>query len=262
MGDHADDAVNAAIDMMLHDDDDYEAFIARTRKMRPKPTHIKGHYDPTETEQPKRKKTGNAMNNKSLYAPIYDQTIEMVQAQFITKSGGGTSGTHYTYKARIGVCTVGDLAIAQAGQSFGVVRVTCLGLTPPVENDDIDYKWIVGVVNEHDFEHVLQWEKDLIEQIQRRRAEKMRMSMIEHLGVEPNGLTLLSHVMDDGSENVVLPDRDAPVAPQPAPMVDPRALSDMEDKECAIVGCILPRLGRHYCAEHRSYENNGGSTFP
>lgn len=134
------------------------------------------------------------MNNSTLYAPVYEQSVMMHDVVFHDTDGTEHQRT-YTYKAAIAL-EVGDTVIMQARgwYAVGTVKKTNVGI--PFDSDVI-YKWIVAKVDLHAGDTIMQWEADLIDEIHRRREDNMRLQLIEHLGVQPNQLTTLLSYDDD-----------------------------------------------------------------
>lgn len=134
------------------------------------------------------------MNNSTLYAPVYEPSVMMHDVVFHDNDGNENQRT-YTYKAAIAL-EVGDTVIMQARGWYSVGTVKKVNVGIPFDSDVI-YRWIVAKVDLHAGKTLMEWEAELIDEIHRRRAENMRVQLIEHLGVQPNQLTTLLSYDDD-----------------------------------------------------------------
>lgn len=130
------------------------------------------------------------MQNKSLYAPIYDQSVMMHEVVFHDDKTGEERHQRYTYKAAIAL-QVGDTVIMQARGWYQVGTVMKTNVSIPMDDDETRYKWIIGKVSLMDADLLMAWEDGLIDEIHRVRAEGMRQQLMDHIGVQPNQLTTL-----------------------------------------------------------------------
>jgi hypothetical protein len=140
------------------------------------------------------------MNNTSLYAPIYDQSVMMHKVVFHDNTDGSCHTREYTYKAAIHL-EPADRVIVEARGWYQIATVSEVNVSIPVEDDNTCYKWIVAKVDLNAAADTRQWEQQLIDEINAKRVENMRQQMIAHLGVHPNELTtLMAPESDDGQE--------------------------------------------------------------
>ena len=159
--------------------------------------------------KPSKPKEGKGMNNTSLYAPIYDQSVMMHEVVY-HDTDGTQQGKRYCYKSAIKV-EVGDTVLCEARGWYQLCTVVAVDVSIPIETDT-KYKWIVANVSLHSHDTLREWEQGLIDEVARKRVDNIRQQLIANLGVNPNDLTMLmSH--DDNIDPAVLDtddDRDGP----------------------------------------------------
>lgn len=133
------------------------------------------------------------MNNTSLYMPVYDDSVTMVGCRFVDK-GGRTPGNVYYYKCAIGV-SVGDILLVEASNWYNVVKCVEVDMPIPI-HVEAHFRWVVSNITFAVENHssVLEMEAALIKEIENKRIQNMRRSMIDAIGVASEHVTnLLSY---------------------------------------------------------------------
>ena len=153
----------------------------------------------SDYHKPSKPKEGKGMNNTSLYAPIYDQSVMMHEVVY-HDTDGTQQGKRYAYKCAIAV-EVGDTVLCEARGWYQLCTVVKCDVSIPIETDTT-YKWIVAKVDMHSHDTLIEWEQGLIAEVARKRVDNIRQQLIANLGVNPNELTMLmSHEDDDAFED-------------------------------------------------------------
>jgi len=138
------------------------------------------------------------IKNESLFAPILDETITMVDCVF--ESGG----QHYTYKTDITDLKVGDVVVAEARSWYQVVTVVSPNVPIPTK-EDVQYRWIVCRVPLKMHTDVrLKAEQKMIDHMTDRRVRAQRHVMLLELGLTNADtrpmLDYIEDALDDATE--------------------------------------------------------------
>ena len=115
------------------------------------------------------------IENITLYAPIIDETVKMVNCKY------ESAGQEYTFKCDFDV-SVGDVVAVETSGWYKIVTVSRIDVAIP-SAPTIKYAWIVSRLNLDDHLDRLQAEQKLIDAITAKRVDYQRKQMLSELGL-------------------------------------------------------------------------------
>lgn len=160
------------------------------------------------------------VNNKSLYYPLIDSTIKLCHVQFVDNHRDlesfiaedfdrDFSCKHapkvgspklYTYKYEVGngnydLCE-GDLVVVETGSRYSVAVVKKIDV-PLDMNIKRSIRWVAARIPLEAHKERLQFERDLIDNVETMRTSNMRLQLIAALGVsQDEAVGLLTTLRD------------------------------------------------------------------
>ena len=129
------------------------------------------------------------MKNTSLFSPLIEKAVHLVEVQFHQRERG-FGGKSYTYKCDLHFVAVDDIVLCETGAWFSVAKVTNLGLSIPLDDEESTYRWIVCKLDLSAHDDRLAREQRLIETLQRKRLDAMRNSALAALGIDRDEVLL------------------------------------------------------------------------
>lgn len=127
------------------------------------------------------------MNNASLYMPLIDASVTLVSVRFHERERGEIAGREYVYKTEARL-SVGDVVVCETGAWYGVATVTQINLPMPMDDTGTVYRWIVQRVDTNDHTHRIEFERNLIGEINAMRAASVRERVLAEMGLTADAI--------------------------------------------------------------------------
>lgn len=209
MGDIADWLIEQDIDRHLNP----EQYIFKRRNKKPRPKSTDTSKFVHEYDKTTKEKGNGPMDNLSLYYPICDDNVYMINVRFMPSEGALSPtellegfGKEYTYKCDLPDVSVGDVVLVEARNWMQAVIVSDVHVDIPIEDTNTKFRWVIGHLASYKERHDerLAKEQQLIRNVKRVRTKHLQSQMLDAIGITQDELSqvlLSNEVVDEGDRS-------------------------------------------------------------